>query len=585
MEKVRRGIRKIDLLGYYPQLYIEQKTTYNTATGGCISIGVIIIIIYLLTSYIMDSFVYRIGNITSFDKIRNDVPVYELNPDNWYNLTFGFFDQDFTLLSPNEDEIEIKYQNLHYFYDKQAQKMNNEIANEYSFQKCTDLDKDWMEELPQIVKENISKALCSSYTEQQKLGGSLLYEGENYQPTIYVGPKCKDIKQCTPEELNKYIGFISKTMQLSVLVSYYIPIPSNNKKFKEKVLYFENFDIKNLKNKVDLLFKEVILTTDDTYIPLFGSAPRKDNFMKFDTFSKVGYPIDKSSYSSLVNEFKLTISSSVYTIDRYYLKLDTVVSKFFSLYLMILYGGTILRGLVHTYNLERFLINYNLINEATLNIKNDGNDIINTINNELGQIHIINDSQRNSRSNQIDDFSNHNNLNLNLLNSNNNNNDNNNEIRESVLENSNLNSLKELNVNNSLNKLQKLKLINKRIKKYKVKVGLMDRYKCASLPKEFAKHVKYLYSILDTNNMIKMCLQFEKLKNILFTEKQKIVFEHFAISLDFLDDPLYGNNLDSFNDQELSKVIDALEAVNSEQNAISLSLIKQLPENFKEVML
>ncbi len=133
-------------------------------------------------------------------------------------------------------------------------------------------------------------------------------------------------------------------------------------------------------------------------------------------------------------------------------------------------------------------------------------------------------------------------------------------------------------------KLNKLKVLYDKVRQLKVKLTLKQRYSCSNVQTGFQTNLDHLYKVLDTRNVIKLYLQFEKLKQILFSPKQKFVFEMFNVDINFINDKLYNKNVEEMNEEELTNLVHDLETLNDDSDPMSRSLIKLLHEDFKKII-
>ena len=74
------------------------------------------------------------------------------------------------------------------------------------------------------------------------------------------------------------------------------------------------------------------------------------------------------------------------------------------------------------------------------------------------------------------------------------------------------------------------------------------------------------------------------MKQIVFTEKQKQIFELFVVDISFIDNPLYNKNIEEMNDEEIKSIMDSLEGLKEDTDDVSKNLIKLLPEEVKKIM-
>lgn len=594
MRKCLDVISSIDLLGYYPQLYIHQSVTHNTALGGTISIFVWLAIVYVLAFYIWESLIKRVGTVVIYEQIRNDIPIYNVSGDNNFQLIFGFVDNTYQAVKVNESIVEIKYVNYRYQYHALNNTVTNDTAITYPYKPCTTDSIRSLSGMPSKIVKNLDYLQCSTQGihETDRIGGSFMYNDELFRPAIYVGPRCSSPGKCTDDELKRYETYTStEATQLLLLANYYIPLPSDARQPKENVIEQTIYRLKDTVNKAYISIKQVNITSDNTYLPIIGATPEVDSFFNIGSINLVNPPVSHS-FEGLTSEFHIIVTPVIQVIERSYAKVDSIVTRFFSLYLYMVYAGTIIRGMLHTYNLERYLINNTLINESSVKIQmnnnrgggqNSGFIVRKQLETDPLEISFdLNKQGLRKTSQGLESINSEpdptiNSLGQNLINN------------QEIILNSDEGGAQDRESDVAMirqgdSKVDRLKLLNQTVRKLKVKVSLSDRYSCSSLPDTFKKNLEYLYSVLDTRSIIKMYLQFEKMKQIMFNDQQKLVFELFSVDLSFLESPFYSKNLDDLNDEELKVVIDNLEAVHNDNDEVSKVLIKLLSPEFKRII-
>ena len=365
----------IDLLGYYPQLFINKGSTYNTLLGGFISLFVWLGIFYALIAYTVEVLFIRNPSVMNYSILRSNVPVFNLSANEHFEFMMLLFDDNFNIVSPNLTQIDIQLVNEHKYYVKSKETngttvLNSSIEEQYGFGQCSKETKikmvnsftKYLQTLPEYV-------LCPQYdvNKLRKFGGSLIYGDDEFKTLIKVGPKCQNANKCTQKEFDNFIEY-TNTQATNVLfaINYFIPNP---KEIQPKTNVFKSSlgSLKNTANKFTVRLAEVSMETNSNLFPLIGGTDYATFFTVDGVFNNVVN--HGKTLSSLTTEFEILITDFLNKYERSYPKVDSIITRFFSFYLYLLYVGTIARGMLHTFNLERFLINSTLINESSINIK------------------------------------------------------------------------------------------------------------------------------------------------------------------------------------------------------------------------
>jgi hypothetical protein len=104
-------LKGIDLLGYTPQFYLQNKLTHNSILGGFISIFIWSGMLYALIAYTMEVLFLRIPNVVNYSIIRSDVPILNLSSKEHFEFMVLFYDDGYNIQTLDESIVNISFSN------------------------------------------------------------------------------------------------------------------------------------------------------------------------------------------------------------------------------------------------------------------------------------------------------------------------------------------------------------------------------------------------------------------------------------------------------------------------------------------
>ena len=529
-----------DTIGTRPQFYIENNGAHKSKIGGIISLFFIKLGILLYFIYVIcEVFVIKRAKINSEEEVVTFLPIYNISANDDLQFFFMFTNTSLNFQNLDYSKVIINLITIKtYFENNQWKKVIDKKINIIQCPKDI-LEKAKFSMFLQTNKIHENFIYCPEFKENEiiQIGGDFLHGDKLYKTSIQISPNCLIESSCTDDEKKIFIDYTSKTNLLFVN-SYNNPEPFDYNNPVKKVFKQNSFDLNSSSVNINLEYSINKMKLYDSVLP-FVEANEKSMI----TYSNMYFSENKNLQISI----NILVNHKVKFYVRYYTTVDLIIGKVFSIYLSFNYFGTLLLGFLHTFNMERFLINSTLINENCVSKKK-----INLSANKI-----------NSRNSQNDDFS----MNVSPKSTEKILNKVDYELSEDIGKSVNMNSIisvKDLGYNN-LSNLENLKKLNEIVNNAKIKMNLKNRYFCFSKKsKNFIVYFDAVKSILDVRNYIKMFLQFEKLKKVLFDRNEKLAFEIFNDDIAFLDDNLYNKNLEEMTDDELNIVLSSVEEIKAD---------------------
>ena len=394
-------------------------------------------------------------------------------------------------------------------------------------------------------------------------------------------------EECTNQENQKFKKVINSIRNLKIFIKSYIPNPLNiNEPTQSQVL---TFTLTKSHKGTTLYFKNVKITTDSSLIP-YLVGPKTKEFLQYD-YSQDEYEetITDTYYLNFALSYKKTY------LDRTYDKLDSSLANFLAVFNALEIGGKILTFFFASFSKEFFMFNFILRNR--LYIKNNSTLLKNkrylNVSNppkitDRNNMIIINSKPSKSTpqldSNSYDDESNYNQDNYLYINS---------KLKpkksikselKNIIEHTQRNINEKMIINQTSESMDKKNDNN--YTEDKIDLNLMKNFWCnvlMSIDSDKSKYkdienalkkIKLIQDLFDTSIYINTIIDIIRLKKILFSEKQLILFENICLTCDELQNYMkkIAENKEQLTSHEIKKIIFKME--NEKQNKLTENIIK-----------